>query len=438
MSFSVHTIGKSVAKVDSAPTDVVKKKYKNITSRKFFTSVLASKISAYEYQRIKKGNKVGKWVTSCSYDVKEAIRNNVDCIDKEITYRDGSKEIHHLNPKNYGYMNDQNELEIYPHQKRWIRLFNCGSKIQKLTNRDGKTFFADKNHDCGDKMCMRCNRKKSFIDFHRHKAAIMMELDDPVMLVLHQRNPSIENLGVVLDSMYNDFGNIRKQNSKDSCNGKSEKYSYYWSFEMTINSQQRSFHPHFHLITEKRYARRILKEWIKRDPENRTYFAHGYFNDSFDPVPYKDQSIGHSITTEDELIECFKYIVKTSVDEIDSNGNPIMNANGKVKKGLAPIPMIYEMLMSFYGRHRNGAVGSIYNHRLTKEQSKDDIMSKVIEDMKKDGFNENDNPLVDLCTEWIYDHYKANYIGIYEGIEIQLTDYKPTQRTKEYLRINDS
>ena len=420
----VHTIGTSVANgknSDIDKADFVKKKYRNLTARKFFTSVLAAKISAYEEQRIKEGKPVGKWVTNCSHEIKKGIRENVDIVRKEVTYRDNSKELFELHTKKYGYMNGD-EMVIHPHQRRWIKLFNCGSKIEKLTNKEGKVFFADKNHDCGDKMCMRCNRKKSFMDFVKYKKTIMAELDNPVMLVLHHRNPKSYSLSDTLHKMYSDLRSINKQNSKDFKKGKVEKYSYYWSFEMTINPSSKSFHPHFHIIVEQRLAQKLLNEWISKDSQNRTHYAHR--NAISDP--FKDES---------DLIECFKYVTKISVDEIDANGNSKVNADGKSSKELAPIPMIYEMLMVIYDKHRNGAVGKIYNNRLTNDQSKDKIVLQVIEQLKDEGFDEGDNPLVDLCEKWFYDHDRTDYIGLYNGIEFPLSNYKPTQKTKDFLRI---
>jgi len=436
---SVHTIETSVAnrdKLGQEQTDYIDNKYKKIVARKYFTSVLAAKLSAYEDELIKNGEEFGKWVTSCPHKVKEAIKQNIPEVTHEMTYRDGSKETHTLHTHKYGYMNGD-KLVIKPHQKRWIRLFNCGSKIEKLTNLKGEVFFADKNHDCGDKMCMRCSRKKSWIDFIRYKDAILNEIDEPVMLVLHQRNPRIDKLEDTLVKMSNDLDLIRKQNSKDAGKGKCDKFTYYWAFEMTLNSKSKTYHPHYHIIINKTQAKEFLKSWIQKDLENRTYYAHGYHSDKLDAVRGNAQSISDVIKSEDELIECFKYITKISTDEIDADGNAKVKADGSKQKELAPIEMIYKMLMVIYGKRRNGAAGKLYNHRLTKLQSEDEVYLRAMQEMKKAGFNETDNPLVELCEKWEYDHKQTDYIGYYDGIRISLTNYQPTDNTKRFLRVQD-
>lgn len=450
---SVHTIGISVAssqkgscspavavptKGKSKPSEKsIEDKYKRLVSRKYFTTVMALKLSAYEKQLMDDGKPVGKWVTSCAHDVKNAICDGEKTLDKTITYRDGSKEDYTLQLRKYGMIDDNGELIIHPHQKRWIRMFNCGSKIQKLTNADGQVFYADKNHDCDDRMCMRCNRKKSWIDFIRYKDALMTELDNPVMLTLHQRSRSVDKFADALNQMKRDWRKIMQQNSKDSIKGKEDKYNLYWTMEVTINPKSATLHPHYHIIIDSSQAPRLLRSWIALDPDNREYYAHGYHSDKLDPVQGKKQAIGDPITSEAEFMEVCKYAFKISSDELDKNGNPVKDAQGKKKTTLAPILMIYEMLMVMYKVHRNGAVGSIYNHRLTKEASKQIIIDQALQKMKEEGFNEDDNPLVDLCEEWVYDYKETDYIGSSDGVTMHLSNYKPTSRTKEYLRIND-
>lgn len=428
----VHTIVKGVATDKDGIKKDADKKYNLLTSRKYFTSTLAVQISAYEADRMAKGLPVGAWTETCSHQVKAAIKSGAKKVYTDVTYRDNTKETFISLTAKHGYMKKDGEIVIHPHQKRWIRMFNCGSKIEKLVNDKGEVFYESKNHDCGDKLCMRCNKKKSFLDFMRYKNVIMSEIEDPVMLVLHGRSPKSGELDAYMKDFYGSLDRLRKQNSKDAKKGKCEKWSYYWSFEMTINALDGSFHPHYHLIISQSQAKDLMNKWIEDDPKNRSRSAH------------EKQKL-EVITSEDELIEVFKYATKISQDVIDENGNVVKkpltedqvkkNQKPRNKQVMAPIPMIYEMLMSIYRIHRNGAVGSIYTNRKKCSETKKEIIEKVKEAIRKDGFDVTDNPIIELADTWKFDYKRGNYYGVYDGVEFKLSNFRPSNALKEFLRI---
>ena len=441
----VHTLGKSVASGNKSTKKkpsigqqiAIDRKYNRLTSRKYFTSSLAVQISAYEKERMENGQKVGGWTKSASHQVKEAIKSKAPRVIHEVTFRDKSTELFVSKTRKYGHMKINGEVVINPHQKRWIRMFHCGSKMEKLTNPDGEVFYESKTHDCGDRLCMRCNKRKSYKDFIAYKDVIMAEIENPVMLTLHGRSPLEGGLESYMEHLTGSFSKLRKQNSKDAKKGLCEKWSLYWALEITINSTKGSFHPHYHCIVSESQAEDILAKWIADDPDNREEEAF-------------EGAIGKVIKSEDELIENFKYAVKIAEDFIDENGEVVKKKPTQKqiddnvlyeelpnKQSMAPIPMIYEMLMAFYRRRRNGAMGKIYNNKLTTEESKELIMQEVKEKIRKEGFDVSDNPILELADDWEYDYKRSNYFANHEGIEFKLSNFRPSKGAKEFLRVKD-
>jgi hypothetical protein len=441
----VHTLGTSVANGNKSlkkePSNLQQKaidaKYNRLVSRKYFTSSLAVQIGAYEEARMKIGKEVGAWTKSASYQVKRAIKEGKPTVKHEVTFRDKSKEVFSSRTGKYGYMKINGEVVIKSHQKRWIRMFHCGSKMEKLVNPDGEVFYESKTHDCGDKLCMRCNKKKSYKDFISYKNVIMAEIENPVMLVLHGRSPKEGHLDSYMNSFTGSFSKLRKQNSKDAKKGLCEKWSLYWAMEITINSKEGSFHPHYHIIISQSQAKDLMAKWVKDDSENRSMSAH------------EKQKL-KIIKSEEKLIETFKYAVKIAEDVIDENGNVVKKKptakqiKDEVpydelpnKQSMIPIPMIYEMLMSIYRRRRNGAAGRIYNNKLTNEQAKELILKEVKEKIRAEGFDVSDNPILQLADDWEYDYKRSNYFAHYEGIEFKLSNFRPSKGAKEFLRVKD-
>ena len=411
----VHTLGTSVANGNKSTKKkpsigqqiAIDKKYNLLTSRKYFTSSLAVQISAYEKERMENGEEVGAWIRSASHQVKEAIKSKNPKVIHEVTFRDKSKEVFSSRTDNYGFMTINGEVVINPHQKRWIRMFHCGSKMEKLTNPDGEVFYESKTHDCGDRLCMRCNKRKSYKDFIAYKDVIMSEIENPVMLTLHGRSPLEGGLESYMDSFTGSFSKLRKQNSKDAKKGLCEKWSLYWALEITINSREGSFHPHYHIILSQSQAKDLLAKWIA---DVAKWNADDFIDENGEVVNEEvvkkktkyahRNAIGDVIESEEKLIENFKYAVKIAEDFIDENGEVVKKKRTQKqiddnvpdkelrnKQSMAPIPMIYEMLMAFYRRRRNGAMGKIYNNKLTTEEAKELIMQEVKEKIRKEGFD---------------------------------------------------
>jgi len=434
----VHTIERSVANKNKT----LRTKNKTKTARKFFSTVIASQLSAYEEDRINKGLPVGGWVHSCKKDVKEAIKRGCNKpIKRKTTFRDNSVQVFEISPDKYGYL-ENGEVKIYPHQKRFIRLGNCGKLIQKLVDVKDPTnvFYGDKNHGCNDKLCVECARIQSYTALLKYSDSIKEEIEEPVMLVLHYTSPKIGDLKDSLAKQYNDLTLMRKQNSKDAKKDECEKWSYFWSFEITMNDKNRSYHPHWHIITERRYAQDILDKWIDRknpSEELREKMVYAHKGAISEPLIGQKDKEGNEITLEQQLLEQVKYVAKLSIDVIGEDGNVNLNEDGKPIKRSAPIDMLYEMLMCTYRRRRWGAAGKLYNKFTTKEvkqKIKEDIQQRV----KDESFNINDNWILGLSDVWVFNYKKHDYIGQCKGAEMKLTRYEPSKATLDYLGISDN
>jgi len=166
---------------------------------------------------------------------------------------------------------------------------------------------------CKNRICPICNGLKGVRLSKKYYNAIL-KLEAPVLLTLTL--PSVfkleNNLNEVLNNMFNTYRKL-----KDSLRKKGIKIIGIRKLEIVINSQNRTFNPHFHLIIDnpQNEASLVAEEWLKRNS------SRGLKGQIIQPIIEGDEMI------------ILKYLSKPFVH--------FKNDNGDWKKD-------YEMLLMVY------------------------------------------------------------------------------------------
>ena len=209
-------------------------------------------------------------------------------------------------------------------QRRHMRMFYCRQEyLRKVDKKTNKVVYRPSSQ-CGNKLCPNCNQLKSITAINKY-LPLAQSMQDPVMLTLHAKSPKIGGLQKHLDEMNNTLRSIFKVRAKS---GK-EHFFGILSLEITSNPTDETFHPHFHIIIERRFVDDLFNAWIEhKDNLIKDIFAHTNKKTKrvYSEVPRNDKG-------ELNINEFFKYVLKVS---ISTKNNEI----DKTKKQLSHVKKI--------------------------------------------------------------------------------------------------
>ena len=292
----------------------IPKKWENKQRRKFTTDVVATRLKEFELSLPKEQR--GTWNSKIAREyIPDLIIPEILPWEEESTYFECKTnkygepifiptDVEKAICENYNHGNNTGN------QLRWKRLLQCHSKIKEYTDYTTNETLYRSTHKCNDKLCLVCSQIRSRVAIIKYQDKVN-DMNDPVMVVLHQVSPGIGQLKEHINHMYNDWRSILKieaKSSRESMNG-------IVALEVTTNEEKQTYHPHYHIIIEKRHAERLVKLWIAKDPINRLEKAH------------KNKMTGKFYTelVQDEngkvaIHELFKYAMKMSVTNEDKPG----------------------------------------------------------------------------------------------------------------------
>ena len=356
----------------------IPKKWENKQRRKFTTDVVATRLKEFELSLPKEQR--GTWNSKIAREyIPDLIIPEILPWEEESTYFECKTnkygepifiptDVEKAICENYNHGNNTGN------QLRWKRLLQCHSKIKEYTDYTTNETLYRSTHKCNDKLCLVCSQIRSRVAIIKYQDKVN-DMNDPVMVVLHQVSPGIGQLKEHINHMYNDWRSILKieaKSSRESMNG-------IVALEVTTNEEKQTYHPHYHIIIEKRHAERLVKLWIAKDPINRLEKAH------------KNKMTGKFYTelVQDEngkvaIHELFKYAMKMSVTNEDKPG--------ETHKTIGSTEMIYEIAKALKGIQQWRPFGNFRATKSTKE------ITQVIQDEMS--VSREEHPHIELSKEW--------------------------------------
>jgi hypothetical protein len=356
----------------------VPKKWENKQRRKFTTDVISTRLKNHELTLPKECR--GSW------NSKIARQYVPDLIVPELLPWEQEPEIFHIRQNKYGepiWIPTDVEKQISEHynhnseignQLRWKRMIECHQSIQEYTDQTTGEVIYKATNKCNDKLCLICSQIRSRVAIIKYQDKVN-QMIDPVMVVLHQRSPGVGELKQHIDQMYQDWRSIFKVEAKSN----RESMSVILALEVTTNETNQTYHPHYHIIIEKRHAERLVGLWIAKDPLNRLLHAH-----TNDKTGKLYTELEKDKTGKVAIHELFKYAMKMSVTNQDKPGETL--------KTIGSTHMIYEIAKALKGVQQWRPFGDFRATPNTKEitQAIQDEMTVQIED----------HPHIQLSKKW--------------------------------------
>jgi len=376
------------------------KPWKNKARRKFVSLILSKRLEEYELTLPK--SQRGAWNNRIAFEY-------VPKLDDEgniITNKFGEPQYEKTDI-------EQSQSQFYNHlgntgnQLRWKRLKNCLSEIKESVDRTTGEVIYRATYKCNDKLCGNCSQIRSIVAVTKYQSKVQA-MKEPVMVVLHQKSPKIGELKETINAMYSDWREILRLQAKS----KRENYNGICALEVTTNEQEKTFHPHYHIIIEKHQADELVNKWVLADPINRKLFAHknkqtGRF---YSELP-KDDKGNFTIK------ELFKYAMKMSVSN--------QQTPGKRYKTIGSTEMLYEIAKSLKGVQQWRPFGNFRATPNTKEITQA-IQNEMI-------VSKGEWPHIQLSKVWKWqkNDWEANDIP-----GLNLTDYEPSKQDIAFLRLS--
>jgi len=137
-----------------------------------------------------------------------------------------------------------------PLEEYYWDTYHCSSRIDKIGNKVRSKF-------CKKRHCIICNRIRT-AELIKKYYPTLQSWSDKSFLTLTIKNPKAENLAYWVNKMHKCFTQI-----KDSERKAGRPVVGIRKLEITFNSKENTFHPHFHFILETReMAEQIAKKWL--------------------------------------------------------------------------------------------------------------------------------------------------------------------------------
>lgn len=375
------------------------KPWKNKARRKFVSSVLAKRLQEYELTIPK--NERGSWNSRIAFEYVPRLNEDAEIVVNKFGETQYEKtDIEQQQSQFY------NHLDNTGNQLRWKRLQNCLSEIKEAIDQTTGEVIYKATYKCNDKLCGNCSQIRSIVAVTKYKSKVQA-MKSPVMVVLHQKSPKMGELKNTINAMYLDWREILRLQAKS----KRENYNGICAMEVTTNEEDKTYHPHYHIIIEKHQADELVNTWVSRDPINRKLHAHknkqtGLF---YSELP-KDDKGNFTIK------ELFKYAMKMSVTN--------QNKPGTKYKTIGSTEMIYEIAKALKGVQQWRPFGDFRATPNTKE-----ITQAIQNEMT---VTKGEWPHIQLSKVWKWNKYDWEADDI-PGMN--LTDYKPQTQDIAFLRL---
>ena len=393
---------------DTLLQDILTKKLQNWARRKITAQEIAYQLAKHEKQLPKEQRDLRNLKKSFNYQPIQkdgnVLLNRYDDVIHQPTTNEREKGQFYNLDSNVG------------NQRRHTRMFYCRQDyLRKVDKKTNKVVYRPSSQ-CGNKLCPNCNQRKSIKAIHKY-LPLAEQMLDPVMLVLHAKSPKIGELHKHLDEMNNTLRSIFKVRAKS---GK-EHFFGILSLEITSNPTDETFHPHFHIIIERRFVDDLFNSWIEhKDNLIKDIFAHTH---------KKTKKVYSEVSRNDKgelnLNEVFKYVLKVSV----STKN---NEVDKTKKELSHIKMVYEIDKVLSGKKTYRPFGKWSKHKK--------VIDELIEE-KSDVEIPATHGFVGLadCWKWTGCDWEADNIsGLmlsgFIATKKSLSFFKPNAETLSYYR----
>jgi hypothetical protein len=379
--------------------DGLAKPWKNKARRKFVSSIIAQRLQKYELTLPKEQR--GTWNKRIAFEYVPRLNEDGEILQNK--FGETLYERTDIEQNNSIYYNHHDNTG---NQLRWKRLQNCHSQIKETIDQTTGEVIYKATYKCNDKLCGNCSQIRSVIAVTKYKNKVQA-MSNPVMVVLHQKSPGIGKLQETIKAMYKDWREILRLQAKS----KRENYNGICALEVTTNENDKTYHPHYHIIIEQHQAEELVNKWIKADPINRTKHAHTNKTTGlvYSEIP-KDDKGNFNIR------ELFKYAMKMSVTNQDKPGNKT--------KTIGSTEMIYEIAKALKGVQQWRPFGDFRQTPNTKE-----ITQAIQNEMT---VNHNDWPHIWLSKVWEWNKYDWEAQDI-SGLN--LTDYQPQKNDIAFLRL---
>ena len=356
----------------------IPKKWENKQRRKFTTDVIATRLKEFELSLPKEQR--GSW------NSKIALQYVPDIVIPELLPWEEEPNFLEFRKNKYGdpiFIPTDEERKpdtFYNHstdignQLRWKRILQCHSSIKEYTDHSTNKTLYRSTHKCNDKLCLVCSQIRSRVAIIKYQDKVN-EMNEPVMVVLHQTSPGIGELKDHINHMYNDWRSILKIEAKSN----RENMNGIVALEVTTNEEKQTYHPHYHIIIEKRHAERLVNLWIAKDPKNRKIGAHTNKSTGKVYTELLKEENGNV-----KIQELFKYAMKMSVTN--------ENKPGEKTKTIGSTEMIYEIAKALKGIQQWRPFGDFRATATAKE------ITQAIQDEMT--VSKEDHPHIELSKEW--------------------------------------
>jgi hypothetical protein len=219
---------------------------------------------------------------------------------------------------------------------------------------------------CNNRWCFVCNRIRTAKLIKGYLPGIK-KMEDPQFVTLTIQNVLANELKGTIDKMITEFILIKNV----FVHRRGFRINGIRKLECTYNKEQKSYHPHFHLILDdKKVGEALIEEWLKRYPEAEKYC----------------QNIRPA--DEDSMIELFKYSTKlTTKSQITKENNKTI-----IEVNIEALDVIFQAM---YKRRIFQSIG------LIKQVTEDieEIEGQIIDDVK------------DHIDEWIWQHEVSDWMN---------------------------
>lgn len=178
---------------------------------------------------------------------------------------------------------------------RYWNTYHCQTK---LTSKDGRFYC----NWCKNRWCTTCCgiRKAHILNKYY---PIIIKWEEPHLLTLTLKSVKAHQLGARINQMIKTFDRIKDRCNKRHQRGKGMKIMGVKSLECNFNAAEKSYNPHFHIITPNRQTALYIKQEWKKE-WNKTSFN----------ASEKAQHIIKIEDVENGLVEVIKYGAKILCD----------------------------------------------------------------------------------------------------------------------------
>jgi len=346
----VEALLDKLAKVSTFDIDVRNQSLENFqylgkkTKKKYITSAFAlsainkSKLARKDINNLSLAGSMS--MTLSKQDIEEMdlmtdqdkLSVQVDDLEKKLT----GKSLRSMDK--YTYITEKIEERYDQTVHQFWNTYNCMKEFEAIQESKSKIVKVQSHH-CKNNFCMTCAGIKAFKSYKKYEKLI--ENDDYYLGTITHKNCDYDNLRITIDRMRKKMKSIRKSYLK-YCKANRIKYpSGIIKVEITYNRDNRTYHPHFHILTDSEdYLIYTVNAWTKHFGQN----ALEYLQD----IKKADKN---------SILEIFKYFVKIIWNDKETN---------EIK--YIPPKELFKITFATRGLHFYQSFGDFYGYKADQEE----------------------------------------------------------------------